>query len=218
MDKEKNIEIPFGAKDSELCEAEYTIPEGYEAEIKDGKVIIRKAESEDERIRKMLYGWVCIEPDSTFYGGFSKESVLAWLEKQPSEEEREKERDYAYRKGLSDAQKALKEQKPAEWSEEDEKILKGIIDEINANKSAAPSYDIKVYNKFLSWLKSLRPQPKQEWSKDDIDMIDWLIRCCEKEHEELCNDKYGHQEIISDLKRECRKKWDWLESLKNRLL
>lgn len=33
----------------------------------------------------------------------------------------------------------------------------------------------------------------------------------------LCNDKYGHQDIVSDLKRDCRKKWDWLESLKNRV-
>lgn len=49
-------------------------------------------------------------------------------------------------------------------------------------------------------------------------MINWLIRCCEKEHEELCNDKYGHQEIISDLKRDCRRKWDWLESLKNKVV
>ena len=48
-------------------------------------------------------------------------------------------------------------------------------------------------------------------------MIDWLIRCCEKEYEELCNDKYGHQDIVSDLKRDCRKKWDWLESLKERI-
>jgi N-acetyl-anhydromuramyl-L-alanine amidase AmpD len=55
------------------------------------------------------------------------------------------------------------------------------------------------------------------WSKEDINMIDWLIRCCEEEHKELCNDKYGHQDIVSDLKRDCRKKWDWLESLKNKV-
>lgn len=53
--------------------------------------------------------------------------------------------------------------------------------------------------------------------KEDIDMIDWFIRCCEKEHEELCNDKYGHQDIVSDLKRDCRKKWNWLESLKEKV-
>lgn len=58
---------------------------------------------------------------------------------------------------------------------------------------------------------------KVEWTDEDINMIDWLIRCCEKEHEELCNDRYGHQDIVSDLKRDCRKKWNWLESLKSRL-
>ena len=56
MKHEEKIEIPFGAKDSELCRFEYTIPEGMEAEIKDGKVIIRQKEkeTEDERIRKGL--------------------------------------------------------------------------------------------------------------------------------------------------------------------
>jgi len=38
----KGIEISYGAKDSELQEWEYNIPEGYTAEIKDGKVIIKK--------------------------------------------------------------------------------------------------------------------------------------------------------------------------------
>lgn len=42
-----NIEIPFGAFDSELGGFEYTIPEGFNAEIKDGKVIVKKSESED---------------------------------------------------------------------------------------------------------------------------------------------------------------------------
>ena len=109
-------------------------------------------------------------------------------------------------------------QKPA-WSEEDENIINHLL----AICAGAKRYrqfagclqeDI---TKYQTWLKSLRPQPKQEWSQNDIDMIDWLIRCCEKEHEELCNDKYGHQDIVSDLKRDCRKKWDWLESLKNRV-
>ena len=47
----KDIEIPFGANDSELKGWEYTIPEGMEAAIKDGKVIVKEKESEDERIR-----------------------------------------------------------------------------------------------------------------------------------------------------------------------
>ena len=102
-----------------------------------------------------------------------------------------------------------------EWSEEDEKIYRGIHNLIYST----PYCDSR--NELSDWLKSLKervqPQPKQEWSKNDIDMIDWLIRCCEMEHKELCNDKYGHQDIVSYLKRDCRKKWDWLESLKSRV-
>lgn len=39
-------------------------------------------ESEDESIRKVLIGWVNLEPSESFNGGFSKEQILAWLEKQ----------------------------------------------------------------------------------------------------------------------------------------
>lgn len=39
-----DIEIPFGAKDSELQEATYFIPEGFHVEIKDDKVVIKKGE------------------------------------------------------------------------------------------------------------------------------------------------------------------------------
>lgn len=37
-----NIEIPFGANDSELQEVSYDIPEGFYAEIKDDRVVIKK--------------------------------------------------------------------------------------------------------------------------------------------------------------------------------
>lgn len=61
------------------------------------------------------------------------------------------------------------------WNEDDEKNLQGVIDEIQANKSNAPEYDVKTYDRFLSWLKSLKdriqPQPKQDgkwkWEEDD---------------------------------------------------
>ena len=58
------------------------------------------AESEDERIRKWLYDYIsnCPNDNFTFYGGVGKDAVLNYLEKQ-------------------------KEQKPAEWSEEDKKKL-----------------------------------------------------------------------------------------------
>lgn len=71
------IDIPFGAKDSELKGWEYTIPEGMEAIIKDRKVIVKEKASEDERIRKSL-----IEIVERFMADERKEKTLAWLEKQ----------------------------------------------------------------------------------------------------------------------------------------
>ena len=54
------------------------------------------------------------------------------------------------------------EQKPTEWSEEDERILKGIIGLIDHNQHYG------VGNKeMIAWLKSLRPQ-KQEWGKEEL--------------------------------------------------
>lgn len=41
-------------------------------------------ESEDERIRKVLIGWINLEPSTSFndtFDGFSKEQILAWLQK-----------------------------------------------------------------------------------------------------------------------------------------
>lgn len=131
-----------------------------------------------------------------------------------------------------------KQQQEDEWSDEDKEFLELTLSNLAELKDRYGEGYGKV-GKCIDWLKSLQPQPidveaaiayqdgyqkalvefsqkHQEWTDDDINMIDWLIRCCEKEHEELCNDKYGHQDIVSELKRDCRKKWDWFESLKDK--
>lgn len=82
MDENKSIEIPFGAKDSELKGWEYTIPEGMEAEIKDGKIIVREKENEDERIRKELINYLR-DPFETKVTPTDKfKEWRVWLEKQ----------------------------------------------------------------------------------------------------------------------------------------
>lgn len=48
------------------------------------------------------------------------------------------------------------EQKPAKWSEEDETNLHGIVAEIMANQNEAPSFDTKVYDRYLNWLVSIK--------------------------------------------------------------
>lgn len=62
------------------------------------------------------------------------------------------------------------EQKPA-WSEEDERNLQGIIDEIEANKNHAPDYDVATYNRFLSWLKSLKERYTCKPSDEQIEAL-----------------------------------------------
>ena len=61
-----------------------------------------------------------------------------------------------------------KEQKPAEWSEEDEEMLEYIIGDVNDATQLYATREAKdMADKEIAWLKSLRPQPKQEWSKED---------------------------------------------------
>lgn len=155
--------------------------------------------SEDEKIMKRIKYFI----NATSKGELEKyaiikEDAIAWLEKQG-------------------------EQKPA-WSEEDEKLIDYVCSILidNWNENEQLDLDFPCMGKVADQLKSLKdrvfPQPKKEWSDEDTEMIDCLIRHCKKEYEELCNDKYGHQEIVSDLKRSCRERWDWLESLKNKIV
>ena len=91
MDYEKKIDIPFGAHDSELKGWEYTIPEGMEAIIKDGKVIVREKESEDERMRKMLIDRVRSAEELT---DELREWILTYLEKQKERGPLTKDEEY----------------------------------------------------------------------------------------------------------------------------
>ena len=89
---EKTIEIPLGAKDSELKGWEYTIPEGMEAEIKDGKIIVREKESEDERIIGRIKKAV-----ESYWSDEPLDEILAWLEKQGEQKPAWSEEDeYVY--------------------------------------------------------------------------------------------------------------------------
>ena len=58
------------------------------------------------------------------------------------------------------------------WSEEDEKMLQGIWDEILANKHDAKECEWKTYDKFLDWLKSLKPQSHWKPSDEQIQALD----------------------------------------------
>ena len=93
------------------------------------------AESEDERIRKTIYNFLDSALGKDLLQrkcGLNPDSVLAWLEKQ-------------------------KEQKPAEWSEEDERFIRDAIAAVEAFYTEGRGQE-----ELVSWLKSLRSQPHKE--------------------------------------------------------
>lgn len=55
------------------------------------------------------------------------------------------------------------------------------------------------------------------FTNEDKEMLACLVRHFEKELDELRNDKYGHQEIVSGMKESCREKIAWLEKLKKKM-
>ena len=170
-------------------------PEARETSITLEKIFPELKESEDDRIRKFVFKLINGAANISFEAeNITRKEVFDWLEKQGEksipEDINEAALQYvdtcpvdgrvthdninepywnnhsmmaAYKAGWLEKQG---KQKPS-WSEEDEQNLNGIIDEIEANKNIAPDYDIAVCDRFLSWLKSLKPQQRQEWSEDD---------------------------------------------------
>ena len=61
--------------------------------------------------------------------------------------------------------------KPAEWSEEDEKMLDRIITTL----SLPPVYDNKACEKMVGWLKSLRPQPHWKPSEEQMEILSYVM-------------------------------------------
>ncbi len=88
MKIDNEIEIPFGAYDSELQDATYYIPKGFHAEIDDDKVVIKKGEKPaewSEEDEKMIRGLIVICDEWTtshsFYpiGNCEMEKLKKWL-------------------------------------------------------------------------------------------------------------------------------------------
>lgn len=55
------------------------------------------------------------------------------------------------------------------------------------------------------------------FTNEDKKMVACLVRHFEKELDELRNDQYGHQDIVSDMKESCREKIAWLEKLQKEM-
>lgn len=230
------IEIPFGAHDSELKGWEYTIPEGMEAKIENGKIIVREKESEDERIRKWIIEQMEAFHDQAKEFGDKKDiemtaKAIAYLEKKKEQKPAECTVPhsaiydhfmfnlhtiiYNYGKQIAakclgthvldtklneyvtdeDVDKYIKKHiscfvslypliTPAEWSEEDEKLLDFWLDVIDRNDWRMDENFCKASRGFINRLKFLRPQPKQEWGEEDERIVKDIILAIKEVWEE----------------------------------
>ena len=90
------------------------------------------------------------------------------------------------------------EQKFAEWSEEDEKMLTSIIAYVNTNTPLIISQ--------INWLKSLkdRVQPKQEWSEEDENRINRLIAYFEDKESFTAEDDIVYANWLKSLRTQNR--------------
>ncbi len=155
-------------------------------------------ESEDERIRESLIElFKDMEWDDSILHDYDmdKDKTIAWLEKQESVEEIVERcktswynegkiqgkmeglsDDEKYQQGWYDAIENQGEQKPVEWSEEDERIYQSIMDDTVQENQLD---DIQT-----KWLTNIKyryvPQPKQEWSEEDENMVNQIIEDVEK--------------------------------------
>ena len=108
-------------------------------------------ESEDERVTRAINNMLPFIPDEAYANnGVTKEAVLNWLEKQKDIEERWfKDREGCFWDGVAEGRKQ-KEQKPAEWSEDEERL-------INTSISFLKDFADKGYEnavECIDWLKS----------------------------------------------------------------
>ena len=161
---------------------EIEIPEGYEARIEGNKVILEKKESEDEGIRKFIID--CIDElrkanaENADFNGCCSEAI-AYLEehKEPTWTAEDEsfvkhilprilnpdkwtlDQISADKRQLTafierQKRKYAKEQKPAEWSEEDEKIAKSLAFYLETDKGYF-SCNGFTKDEFINFLKSL---------------------------------------------------------------
>lgn len=144
-------------------------------------------ESEDEKIRQkilfLFYAWRNNE-QVNIPNKKEVEKAIAWLEKQTDQTDiANKEYWRGYREGkkeILDKYAEQSKQKPAEWSKEDEVGFGDALWAIEQAKTIAKDEN-DMGNLWYAegWLKSIKdrvlPQPKQEWSEKDEEILRTIL-------------------------------------------
>lgn len=157
------------------------IPEGYEARIEGNKVILESKESENERIRNLLY---CLIRDRSDNGkllehnGVTVDMALAWIEKQG----KPKMAANAIREGVAHygitqyqidnwlkkyVEVESTEPKSSAWTEEDEGYYNSIIEHLKYSITNGKPETYKS-GRLTDFLKSLKE--RYTWKPSDEQM------------------------------------------------
>ena len=176
----EEVEIPFGAKNSELVEMSYNIPSGFHAEIEGDKIIIRKGEKQSiEEVNGEDYGI-----DGLWHAQRILEKTLGSVD------------GYQTDDGLLDHKAAITavkkqyEKKPT--LEDTAKAFLQALSDTPYNNT--PIVEAQIITKqlltFLSDPKAYNPNAinehkSAEWSEEDEQLIDEVAVCLRKYEEKV---------------------------------
>ena len=141
------------------------------------------------------------------YPFVSIDEALAWLGKQKDNDELIKEfGEYK----VKYTQEVLEKHINSMSNKDDERLRETTISFLK--DFAEQGYENAV--ECIDWLEN---QKSTEWSEEDERICQCIIQDQEEALDDVRNDKYGHSEIISDLKETYRERINWLNSLKEKI-
>ena len=152
---ENEIEIPFGAKDSELQEVTYYIPKGFYAEIGDDEVVIKKGEKPTEKpiwydnMDDLIADGMIDEIQKSDLPEGSKHNRIYWINKH-------------------------RVQSKQEWSEEDKNRFNNLIFLVECSKENDATKE--GFIRFINKLKSLRHQNTWKPSDEQMEQLGWIAK------------------------------------------
>ncbi len=150
------------------------------------------AESDDERIRNVIRGWIYTQPNSFFDNGISKEEMLAWLEKHKPVEHLELKAGHWYvcHRAFCCRADHLTVKEGERFMCEKDNVVKGFVIK-----------DAEKYFKECNAPAPYEDEQKPKWSEEDSLMIDSIIDTM----------KWLEGKGATNMK------IDWLKSLKQRM-
>ena len=109
--------------------------------------------------------------DARYTFDFEKKK-LRKIEQKPTDEEMKELLRTEYEKGRADAIAEMK----LSWSEEDEKMLEGIVNIVKDVRCQSLLSEIEIYDDYIDWLKSLKDRYTWRPSNEQIDTLEHFIR------------------------------------------